>query len=74
VIEFYLGKRSLDAMREAAKSPDEKCEADFYAGEWHLLRGNRTDATTGLQAAADTCPKSFFEYFGAVAELRRVAN
>jgi lipoprotein NlpI len=74
VIEFYLGKRSLDSMREAAANPNEKCEADFYAGEWHLLRGNKADARTGLQAAAETCPKSFFEYFGAVAELKRLGN
>ena len=66
VIEFYLGKRSLEAMREAATNPNEKCEADFYAGEWHLMRGNKADARPGLQAAADTCPKSFYEYFGAV--------
>ena len=74
VIEFYLGKRSLDAMREAATNPNEKCEADFYAGEWHLMRGNKADARSGLRAAADTCPKSFYEYFGAVAELNRLGN
>ena len=74
VIEFYLGKRSLEAMREAATNPNEKCEADFYAGEWHLMHGNKADARSGLQAAADACPKSFYEYFGAVAELKRLGN
>ena len=61
-------------MREAATNPNEKCEADFYAGEWHLMRGNKADARPGLQAAADTCPKTFYEYFGAVAELKRMGN
>ena len=74
VMEFYLGKRSLDAMREAATNPNEKCEADFYAAEWHLMRGKKADARPGLQAAADTCPKSFYEYLGAVAELERLGN
>jgi lipoprotein NlpI len=74
VIEFYLGKRSLDAMREAATNPSEKCEADFYAGEWHLMRGNKADARPALQAAADACPKSFYEFLGAVAELKRLGN
>jgi hypothetical protein len=27
VIEFYLGRRTLDSMRDAASKPDEKCEA-----------------------------------------------
>jgi tetratricopeptide (TPR) repeat protein len=71
VIDFYLGRRSLEAMRAAAGKPDEKCEAAFYAGEWHLLRGNKPDAKTALQLAAETCPKMFFEYYGAVAELKR---
>jgi tetratricopeptide (TPR) repeat protein len=74
VIEFYLGRRSLDSMREAATKPDEKCEAAFYAGEWQLLRGNKPDARTALQIAADTCPKTFYEYNGAVAELKRIGN
>jgi len=72
VLDFYLGRRSLEAMRAAAAKPDEKCEAAFYAGEWHLLRSSKMDAKAALQVAVDTCPKSFFEYYGAVAELGRL--
>ena len=72
VIDFYLGRRSLAEMRAAAGKPDEKCEAEFYLGEWHLLRGNNADARAALLAAADTCPKTFIEYIGAVAELKRL--
>ncbi len=72
VIEFYLGHRSLDEMRVAASKPDEKCEAAFYAGEWYVLRGKKAEAKSELQIAADTCPKSFAEYSGAVAELSRL--
>jgi rhomboid protease GluP len=59
-------------MRAAAGKPGDKCEAEFYIGEWHLLRGNNADARSALQAAADTCPKGFVEYDGAVAELKRL--
>ena len=72
VIDFYLDRRSLAEMRAAAGKPEEKCEAEFYIGEWHLLRGNTADARTALQAAVDTCPKDFVEYAGAVAELKRL--
>ena len=74
VVDFYLGHRSLDEMRAAAGKPDEKCEAAFYAGEWHLLRGKKDEARPELQSAADTCPKTFIEYTAAVAELKRLAQ
>jgi lipoprotein NlpI len=72
VIDFYLGRRSLDAMREAAAKPEEKCEAAFYAGEWYLLRNKKAEAGAELQIAADTCPKRFIEHSGAVGELKRL--
>ena len=74
MIDFYLGHRSLDEMRAAAGKPDEKCEAAFYAGEWYLLNGKKPEAAPELQFASDTCPKTFIEYFGAVAELKRLAK
>ncbi len=72
VIDFYLGKRTMDDVRTAASSTDERCEVEFYIGEWHLLRGNSADARTALKAAADTCPQTFIEYDGAVGELKRL--
>ena len=72
VIDFYLGLRSLAEMRAAANGSKEKCEAEFYTGEWHLLRGSNTEARTALQVAADTCLKTYVEYTGAVAELKRL--
>jgi len=72
VIDFYLGRRSLAEMRAAAK-PVEKCKAEFYAGQWHLLRGNNAEARRALMlAVAPTCPKGNLEYDGAVAELKRL--
>ena len=73
LIEFYVGRRSLEDTRAAAKSPGEQCEAAFYIGEWQLLRGNRLEAQEELRkATADTCPRDFIEYKGAVAELKRL--
>jgi len=72
VIEFYLGKRSVDQMSAAAGKPEERCEAQFYLGEWQVLHGDRTKAAGALRTAADSCPKDFYEYDGAVAELKRL--
>jgi tetratricopeptide (TPR) repeat protein len=72
VFEFYLGRRSQDALNNAAENSDQRCEAQFYLGEWQLWHGRRDDAAKALHIAADTCPKGFLEYDGAVAELRRL--
>jgi len=72
VIELYLGRRSAADVLLVASKADERCEAQFYNGEWQLLRGNRAAAATALQAAAaDICPKNLSEYKGALAELKR---
>jgi lipoprotein NlpI len=55
----------------AASKPEQRSEAQFYVGEWHLLQGERAQATKALQAAVDTCPKDFIEYRGAVEEMKR---
>jgi lipoprotein NlpI len=72
VIELYLGQRSPAEMLSVAKLEDQRCEAQFYSGEWYLLRGSRAAAATVLQAAADSCPEEFVEYAGALAELKRL--
>ena len=71
-IEVYLGRRSPEEMRALAAKPAEICEGAFYAGEWHLIRGNPREARTVLQSALDTCPKDFIEYGGAAAEFKRI--
>jgi tetratricopeptide (TPR) repeat protein len=74
VIELYLGRLSLAQVQSAVSNAEERCEAQFYGGEWHLLRRNRTEAATALQTAVDTCPKGFFEYSGALADLKRLTS
>ncbi len=70
-VELFLGGRTFESTLAAAGNPSERCEAQFYGGEWQLLQGDGAAAATALTAAADTCPKSFIEYKGAQAELKR---
>ena len=72
VIELYLGKRSPAATLDAAGKPDEKCEAQFYIGQWYVAKGDQAAAAAPLKVAVDTCPKTFIEYTGAVVELKRL--
>lgn len=79
IIEYYLGRLSEPGLEAAAatagtETPSEqRCEADFYIGEARLLRHN--PSATGLfERARATCPKSFYEYEGAVAELKRIGK
>jgi lipoprotein NlpI len=72
VIEFYLGRRPLNELLAAPSNAEERCETTFYLGQWQLLRGNKAEAREALQNAADTCPKGFDEYAGAVAEMKRL--
>ena len=72
MIQLYLGGRSPAEVLSLASKSEEQCEAEFYSGEWHLLRGMRATAATHLRAAADICPKDFFEYRAALAELQRL--
>ena len=72
VVELFLGRKQAAAVEAAAKTPGEKCEAQFYVGEWQLTRNAKPAAQKALQSAADNCPKDFVEYRGAVEELKRL--
>jgi hypothetical protein len=54
---MLLGRREEQAAIEAAPSPEEHCQAQFFAAEFLLLRADRGDkAINHLRSAADTCP------------------
>jgi len=72
VIELLLGSRTAEATVAAASTPAQQCEAQFYVGEWKLLRGDKVGAAAAWQVAAESCPRSFTEYKGARAELKRL--
>jgi len=71
VLELFLGQKSLEAVRGAAVNSDQRCELQYYAGEWYLLQQEHDPARTALQAAVDSCPKDFVEFRAAAAELKR---
>ena len=72
VVDLYLGKQSADAIVAKAGTANERCEASFYIGEWHLVQDRKDEAIPMLRSAVETCPKSFIEYSGAVVELARI--
>jgi lipoprotein NlpI len=55
---------------DAKTKKGEVCEANFYGGEFALLRGRKDEARHLLGLAADDCPKTFVEYYSAKAELK----
>lgn len=72
IVDLYLGRLTIDSAFAAARSADERAEAQFYIGEWHLIRDNCEDARRALQAAVQACPTWFIEHTAAVAELKRL--
>jgi tetratricopeptide (TPR) repeat protein len=74
VIRLFLGQATPEVMLAAANNPEQRCEAQYYLGEWHLLRDARANAIKVLQEAVKGCPKDFIEYTGALAELKRLAQ
>jgi tetratricopeptide (TPR) repeat protein len=74
VLELYLGRSDPAATLAAAQKSEERCEAQFYVGEWQLVQGNRAAARERLEEAAAICPKTFIEYTGAQVELRRLGQ
>jgi lipoprotein NlpI len=77
LLDLYRGKMSVDkvyheaASRDAQTATNQKCEADFYIGEWQLARKDDASAKRLLQQAVSECPHNFIEYFAAQLELKR---
>ncbi|MGC2409665.1 MAG: hypothetical protein WA441_06660 [Methyloceanibacter sp.] len=72
MIELYLGRRTPDATLDSASNEAERCAAQFFIGEWQLLRNNPSEAAAALRVAVETCPKTRVEYDAANAELTRL--
>jgi lipoprotein NlpI len=71
IVTLYLGETGDDTVRTAARTADDRAEAEFYIGEWHLHARRRTEAIAALQVAAKSCPRWFMEHTAAVMELKR---
>ncbi|HEY4847628.1 MAG TPA: tetratricopeptide repeat protein [Methylocella sp.] len=72
LVELFLGRRTLETTFAAATKLDERCTAQFYVGEWQLLRDDRLAAKVSMTAAVEICPKDLIEYDVALAELQRL--
>jgi len=51
VIKLFLEQGTPEAMVAAADKPEERCEAQYYLGQWHLLRDARANAIEALRNA-----------------------
>ena len=74
VVELYLGRLTVDAVLAAAATSDEFAEAQFYVGEWHLVRNDTTSARLALEMARRSCPPVFIEHTAATVELKRLES
>jgi lipoprotein NlpI len=76
VIKLWRGEIAPDALLAAADNADaatrqaQMCEANFYGGEFALLKDAKDEATRLFQAAAKDCPEPFLERMAANAELK----
>jgi hypothetical protein len=61
-----------NSVVQTATNEDQRCEVQFYLGEWDLLHERRAEAASELREAVDSCPKNLVEYTGAVAEVKRL--
>jgi len=75
VIRHFIGEINAEQVFGAAFDTDPKtklsqtCEANFYSGEFALLKKDKKEAQRLLKLAADNCPPSFVESTAAIAEL-----
>jgi tetratricopeptide (TPR) repeat protein len=72
VIELYLGRRPVELTLGAAAKPNDRCQVQFYTGEWLILQNKPTEAGASLRKALEICSKDLVEYAAAQAELKRL--
>jgi lipoprotein NlpI len=59
VVELFLGRRTPEETLSAVPSfPNLRCDAEFYVGEWYLLRADRAAAMDHLKKRGTKCPGS----------------
>jgi predicted Zn-dependent protease len=78
VVTLYLGNKDPTAVFVAASNVDaaiykkQMCEASFYLGEWHMIKGEHGLARSMFSKAESECPSNNLEYDGAVSELKKL--
>jgi lipoprotein NlpI len=79
IIELYLGRREPAAVKPPGggripwMTEGYRCEADFYLGEYYLMKGDVAAARPLLEAAANSNIGEFIEPGNARDELARLA-
>jgi lipoprotein NlpI len=63
---------SVEDLDAAATDNDQKCEANFYVGEWHLLKGDVVAARKRFEQALGSCPSNFIERAMTEIEAKRL--
>jgi rhomboid protease GluP len=71
---MILGSRTAEQMFASAKTMNQRCEAEFYLGEWQLKNGGPEKAAEHFKSVLRICPLDFIEHKGAVAELNRLTQ
>ncbi len=80
VVQMLAGQLEPEAAIAAATSIKprqmlmQQCEAYFYAGQQHLIRGDKDKAKAAFEAAVATNVTEFMEYDWAVQELEALGN
>ena len=74
IFQLMQGQRAADSVLAAAGNPQQRCEAQFYTAEWHLLKGAPAAAADGFNAAVKTCALMSIEHRLAIEELRRIGD
>lgn len=72
--ELLVGRITPAAALAAAKNADQICEAHYYSGLAQLKVKDSAAAQREFASARDGCSKSFREYRGAVADLKRLQS
>lgn len=72
VAELLLGKKLPAAVLAAATTREQKCEAQFYIGEFYAITNDKEAAEKPLRLAASLCAKDVVESNAATAELKRL--
>lgn len=80
IVRHYLGQDREEAVLAAARDADpakqreQECEAFFYLGQAHLLKGDTTEAIDYFRKVVDTGVTGFIQYEMAGAELKRLGH
>ena len=72
VASLYLGQMSVEELDAVAADDEQNCEANFYVGEWHLLKGDIASARKRFEQALGICPSNFIERSMTEVEVKRL--